>query len=484
MVYASFQNHWHPSINIPVLTIVGTCNTNVSRPFYTRFQFGYGHLEFHLSTTSDQHTVSFDIPIFVTQRDADKKTVLDLHFNADLPDQLTSYIIRLEQEKEPLAKINIWNLSVKGCHQLHVTNILQPQRLRVRHEVHVLGLTGMVDKVYRTIYYPLDHPTIRLLDEEDLVAIGYRNKRHGQEVPSGFMPPPVARNDITDRLLTRRMTPQKAAYYNLLDGKGIEIPGRYAYITMGNLPRDPTHYPPPNYHQEKEESTEPDLFPQGHQVFRQIELKPNITTDEIITDIVATYQIPKDVAIQYISNQYQVAMVDIYENLQQSFHEMIKDLGHYNVTYHIGQIYKPLRTTPPPKWIQITQHPLQNIRNTGIAYVNEGDREEYERVRSAHIRLYELSKIENQRSKATQVTQSTDDDDSSKPDQEHEFKRPRQEEDSNETDDQINPEPMRFKGLPRIIRRPNRLQPRRPEAENTTDDEDTTDVNVTTMSDK
>lgn len=378
LVYATFQNHWHPAINIPVLTVVGACNTNISRPFFSRFQFGYGHVEFHVSTSKDQHKVAFDIPLFVTQRDADKKIVMELHFNMDLPDQLTSYVLHTDNDKEPVAKINVWNLSSRGCHTLHVTNLLQPHRIKPSHEVHILGLTGVTDKIYSTIYHPLDNPLVKLLDEDDLIAIGYRNKRHGNSVPLGYMTHPVIQNDITDRNLIRRLTPQKAGYHSLFDGNLIEIPGRYVYLSMGIPPFDPIHYPPPKQHRETITEILPELFPPGFHTYRQILLKPNISTAEIISDIQATYHIDREAATIYVSNQYHISTQSINEALEKPFSELVSEKGQYKSLFtrnDMTQIYRPFNPDPPKSWVSVDKHPSASIRTTGTDFIHQGDME-------------------------------------------------------------------------------------------------------------
>ena len=360
LVYATFQNHWHPSIDIPVLTIVGGCNTNISRPMYSRFQYGYAHLEFHVSTTKDQHKVAFDIPLYITQRDADKKIVLQTHFNMDLPDQLTSYVLHPEDEKEPIAKINVWNLSARGCHTLHVTNLLQPHRVKSAHEMHILGLTGCTDKIFKTIYLPLNNPLVQLLEEEDLVSIGYRNKRHGNSVPVGFMTEPVHQNDVTDRNLMSRLTPQKAAYFNIFDNKLIEIPGRRTYTSTNIPPFDPLHYPPPTYHKEVENDTIPELFPPGFHTYRQIQLKPNILTSEIISDIQSTYHISKGDTITYMSNQYKLPKFEIENHIDKPFSELVERHGQYKTLFtnpKAGQFIRPQKKDPPGSWIPMDRHP-------------------------------------------------------------------------------------------------------------------------------
>jgi len=376
LVYAGYQNHWHPAINIPVLTIVGACNSNISRPFFSRFQYGYGHLEFHISTSKDQHKVSFDIPLFITQRDADKKVVMELHFSMDLPDQLTSYVLHVDNDRNPLAKINIWNLSSRGCHTLHATNLMQPHRVDKSHELHILGLTGVTDKVFSTIYHPIDNPLIQILDEDDIIAIGYRNKRHGNSVPLGYTGQPVIQNDITDRNLLHRMTPQKAGYYSLFDGNLIEIPGRYIYTSLGIPPRDPIHYPPPKQHRETPCETLPELFPPGFHTYRQILLKPNITTGEIISDIQATYHIDREAATIYVSNQYHISTQDINESLARPFSSLVQQKGQYKTMFTkniIGQIYRPFNPDPPKSWIAIDRHPSISIRSTGTDFIYQGD---------------------------------------------------------------------------------------------------------------
>ena len=50
LVYASFQQHWSPAVNLPVLSIVGACNTNISPPHFRRMNYEYGNVSVLAST--------------------------------------------------------------------------------------------------------------------------------------------------------------------------------------------------------------------------------------------------------------------------------------------------------------------------------------------------------------------------------------------------------------------------------------------------
>ena len=366
IVYAGFQNHWHVQVNHPVLTIVGTCNTNIDRPMFTRTQFAVGQLTFQISTTREQHSTTFDIPMYIHQQQSDRNIVLQSTFSNDLADQLTSYILHPSDGHNPIMRINVWNLSTIGCHRLHVSNLLQPHRVDPRHEVHILGLTGKVDRIFCPTNFSFENQLIQMLDEEDLVAIGYRDTKHVGNLPHGHKKPRMyPTDDLSDRNLLNRLSPQKATYYSPYKRHLMEVPAREISMTNRKFHTDPEHYPPPRTHKETNIEKKPDLFPPGHFTFQRMPVPPHITVNGIIHDIEATFHIPRESAIKYIAKHYGISVEIILLHQEDLFVNIIpkEEL----VDYETLQKIFSLQHNIPKHWLRLEVHPILKYKNVGTS---------------------------------------------------------------------------------------------------------------------
>jgi len=147
------------------------------------------------------------------------------------------------------------------------------------------------------------------------------------------------------------MTPQKAAFYNLMDERLMEIPGRFVFTRNGRISNiDPEHYPPPKVHRKLRNDITPTLFPLGYHTHRRIEIDTNIMTSDVIGDIQATYHIPQQQAIEYVSKHYNIAIGKIYSQMMEPFIQFFdtnKPVFHNMTGPGIGRIFQNKNQSNP-----------------------------------------------------------------------------------------------------------------------------------------
>jgi hypothetical protein len=160
-VYASFQNHWNPAIDVPVLSIVGSCSTNLSPPILRRKKYEYVTITVMASTAKTQHIYEFKVPLIQQILTCSNKIFLQTISAVDLADQLSTFVIHPQNPKEPLALIKIGNLSSYGCQTLHLKGLYEVPCVKVTDELHLLS--GDRDTTYQIQLPPLNTPVLSLL---------------------------------------------------------------------------------------------------------------------------------------------------------------------------------------------------------------------------------------------------------------------------------------------------------------------------------
>jgi len=175
--YASLQNHWSPECNVPVLTVVTPCNTTMGSPFFRRTAFDFGRLDFSFSTDEDQRHVSFDIPLIINADHARNNCVIECKYSLDSLDVFNIYEIQQQQSEEVMFRIVTIQLSSDSCNQLHKSSLLIPFQHTTCPERIILGLSGLRETVFNIMFPPKADAIIDLLDDNDLMAIGYIHHR-------------------------------------------------------------------------------------------------------------------------------------------------------------------------------------------------------------------------------------------------------------------------------------------------------------------
>ncbi len=375
LAYASFQSHWSPEVNLPVLTIVGACNTNIAPPFFRRLSFEYGQITIMASSSQQQEIMEFKIPLIQTQHDARARVVMEHSDAFDVGDQLTSYVLHPQDRTKPIALIKLWNLSRYGCIELHTTSLYRPPRAKHTDEVHILGLSGDRQTTYRINYpLPLD-PDMVMLEELDLQAIGYRQKHNGERLPEyrGIEELWNAPADRSHNMLLARMMPASSTYRHTAASNVIVVPERKVFY-KGRIQRKAMFYPPALEHKMGKPfgAVSAMLFPAGFQAFRHLATSDVMTLREAIEDVRRANHWDYYEAIEKFSAVTGIVMSSIEQQIDSTFQKFCsthhRDLRGPEVPY----IVRPSPDSVVPEtWVHVTRHYYVNEEEGQVVFLRE-----------------------------------------------------------------------------------------------------------------
>jgi hypothetical protein len=368
-VYAGFQNHWNFVNDIPVLTILGACNTILSTPVITRRSFEYATVTVMASTSQEQATVEFKLPLFQALSKSSCRIVMETTAALDMDDQYVAYAVHAQNPKEPLAFVKLWNLSVFGCEKLHSHSIYEAPCAKITDELHLFGLSGDRSTSFQIDFPSIDNPMMKMLEELDLQAIGYRKKPSQRPALSPTKYGPT--NDRTERNLLTRMMPQQATYRSVTNSNVVIVPKRKTSF-KGRIDIKPSLYPPPLAHQPGRPygTIKPVLFPAGFDTYRNMQ-QDNRLLREIIQDIVDNDEdLQFDYAINLFSQQIGLTRRCVKDNLTTPFADFyvanIKNRYNKKVPYYIRS--QPLNVRPMD-WMHPTKHPAVAVRENKVKLV-------------------------------------------------------------------------------------------------------------------
>lgn len=372
-VYAGFQNHWYPSNNVPVLSLVAACNTIIQPPIVTRQTFEEATVTFMVSTSKHQHLVKFALPLIQMIDNAKDRIVLEVASAMDLDDHLITYVVHAE--KEPLLMIKMWNLSSMGCRKLHLNAVYQAPRLKITDEVHILGLSGERTTTFKINFPYLRSSMMEMLEELDLQAIGFRTKRDTRPVfcKEQFenLPSPIDHNLLT------RMTPQRATYRHPNDHRYVVMPSRITFY-KGAHPVKPFFYPPPIHHKPGMPygNVKPVLFPAGFQTYRNLMLDNFETVKDVVRDLAFNQGHEVfDEGMKILAETFGLNKGVIKENIHMPIGEFLKK--HENIRYKRRNvpyvIRSPIKDIMPDTWYHSTKHPSISHNYDRLKVIPEGE---------------------------------------------------------------------------------------------------------------
>ncbi len=365
LVYASFQQHWSPAVNLPVLSIVGACNTNISPPHFRRLNYEYGNISVLASTTFQQEYVEFNIPLISDKHDANKMIVMEATTAYDVADQYTSYVLHPQDLSKPIAMIKLWNLSRHGCTRVHDKSLYVPPRSKKTDELHVLGMSGARTTTFKINFPYCEGYEMMMLEELDLQAIGFRCKAErksnkpyfddGEEDNNIFGTLP----DRTDSLMMPRMTPQAATYRHIRARHAIMVPERKVYF-RGRAQYKPVFYPPPQRHMfHFNGTTTPMLFPAGFRVTRDLPVSPHVSLQNVINELAVVNNRDYDDAAMSLADHLGVSAAEVADAHLINFGDFMKNLEKdIKTDPSFPYVVRPwMSTIMPPSWIHSTKHP-------------------------------------------------------------------------------------------------------------------------------
>ncbi len=255
-VYASFQHHWDPALNFPVLTLVAACDTKLHSLQHERHLFHTAKLTCSVTGIDAQHLLSFHLPLSqVTCTTGPLRMDLVHAYHNDEDDTFQKYVIYSQTPVKPMIVVNVHNLHAKSCNHLHVFSILHPKDPHPHQEKYILGICGNRERRFRTVYLDRSHPDMQLLDVVDLTNIGYFVGKDNPSVPQNIIINNV--EDILPYNIFLNVTPA-AAFQNMTLF--------YQWTLSFSIPPPtPKMYPPPPDEDSYDGYTtsKPLLHPQG-----------------------------------------------------------------------------------------------------------------------------------------------------------------------------------------------------------------------------
>lgn len=359
-IYACYQQHWNPKFNIPVLTVLACCNSNISPPTLERSEPDKTTVKLFISTQSEQASVTFQLPLFVAMENVSEPIILRLGPNHPFPDSLTSYFLQTANSEIVLTWIKIWHLSSVGCFNLHTHGILVPQRPFPESEVHYLGVTGRRKMPYAINQIDFRENLLSMLDPIDLGNIGYK-KFSTQTRPT------LPDSGTLIKIMPERLLPRFNITPNWYYDKGIIIQAGSKVRRWPQL--EPILYPPPFDHDEfPHEFPNPEALQKGEFAFKPPLITTLTTLEDMITE--AVKKDPKEDPITTLMKYFNFKRKDIEARyMQLPFETFLKDKVSLNDdngwctfnSYHNG-FNTGTRFLIPKNWSSLTRHPILGPR--------------------------------------------------------------------------------------------------------------------------
>lgn len=393
-VYASFQNHWSPEINVPVLTLVGACNTVLSPPMIKRRYHDWVNINCLASTAVAQHDVNFKLPLIMQQSDAPKPVVLDIIFASSFGDHFSIYMVRNVSETQPLLLVKIWNLTNHGCDELHNAGLYLPPRASFKEELHVLGLSGDRKCAFRVSFPYIGTNPMMMLNEDDLTAIGH--KQVWTNLPAGrHVTTYREQNNITT--LMSRMTPVEPS--RLLDKRyTVTITPCPPFIYYKPDCKFPTMYPRSKLNQFYTKTIKASLFPTGFFTFRNIHLPDNTTVQDILNELQYAKGRFDPSAYSSFAKYCKVAPQILKENKNMPFKQFL-----CTITQDSDPTFTSTATKPIDNLIPAKQHEVVADYDTLMATVLPEEEETYTKSIGHVDKIRKRLEIQNKLAEAPTV---------------------------------------------------------------------------------
>lgn len=333
IVYASFQQHWDPSLEVPVLTLVSTCESKFHSTSCTRDHIKCINITSFVTGRAEQHNVTFTIP----NDDLDLHTVklTTLHAYENENNCFIKYGIYINTQDKPLLIINIFNLDKHACNELHTYSILHPEDLDPTQEHYLLGLSA--NRIGNIQHHSLDHEAMTQLDETDLINIGYKtpmNKRARLEHTTSSQDTDSTSSTLSDDTVIDIMTINNIMYS--------PTSSNWTYTNSRNI--RPTGYPPKLNTKDNINNivrTKPQLFPPGYFKNRLLSFPSDATVSDAIEDFrVTNYSTITDPFTDFAYYYFIIPKSLVKENLHKSWQAF------YKLQCNIRHVHIDVKTHP------------------------------------------------------------------------------------------------------------------------------------------
>ncbi len=368
-VYASFQHHWDPALNFPVLTLVAACDTKIHSLQHERHLFDTSKLSCSVTGIDAQHVISFHLPLpQVTYTGTLRMDLVHAYTNEE-EDTFQKYIIYSQTPINPMFIINVHNLHARSCNHLHVFSVLHPKDPQPYQEKYILGISGHRERRFRTVYLDKSHPDMQLLDVIDLTNIGYFVGKDNPSVPQNIIV-----NNIEDVLpynIYLNVTPT-TQFQNM------SLVYQWT-LSFSITPPIPKSYPPPLQDDSYDEHTtsKPLLHPQGFYGNRVFSYPLSSTLREVIINFQSIFlpdvHLPFHKVLSMFQHYYFAKQTprEAPPHLEETWGCYLSKTKMQNPDAHIklSPLYR--RNYRLATWIPVENHPC--FQQTKQQTVNEDD---------------------------------------------------------------------------------------------------------------
>jgi hypothetical protein len=356
-VYACYQQHWYPKINMPVLTLVAPCGITIGAPILRRESTLSASVTFMVSSTGQQEYLTFNIPLLISRTLASSSVVLTSGPSSSCPDTYTSYIVKTTAPDLNLVWIKVFHLSVLGCFALHARSLYTPMRPASTSEFHILGLSAARTTTYQIMHQEPSYLGIRFLHQHELQAIGWQKN---PKVFTNLWKP----NTTVFLATTPLMEQMQFAQPSYFPKPNVVCIASRKVITVTDPSLVPLHYPPTS------NPVPPAFCPIPALFFGQV-LKPlvvhrreiNTTVAQLLAHLVPPPGVTrKDYFLQmfnvppYTLENEAIIKLDLFTFLSKYAMSDTNSNGLCNFR-HINSFKEPYTFTIPRTWVYLNQHP-------------------------------------------------------------------------------------------------------------------------------
>ncbi len=366
-IYACYQQHWNPKINMPILTLVAPCGTSIMPPTMRRKSPMSVDLEFTASTEHQQEYFALNIPLLMTHTVTSSSVILTSGPANNFPDTYTSYVIKAADPQLNLLWIKVFQMSVSGCATLHTHSIYSPPRPAAASEIHILGISGIRTAPYSITQVPLEHNMMKFLSYTDLTQLGYKHQQTPNEIKNKFKINKEILTTAPPALIHVQSTPQ--GFFK--DNQRISVSTPLVIpVTVPHLV--PIHYPAPKVLSSSIKLAPPTLLFSGTENTLTVRRQNRHTSLEkcLSNLVVPTGETPE--SIFYKLFNVSIGSLELYNKEISLQHFLDKQLrNHHNgsSTFNtLKSFQEPYRVHFPRSWIYLVAHPTLKLEAQGTNF--------------------------------------------------------------------------------------------------------------------
>ncbi len=293
--YCSFQQHWDPSYDVPVLTMVAACDTKITNVTCTRATYQTIDIQCSVTGTAEQHNCTFPITLPTVSSATDVVHLDLLHAYEFQQNTFSKFGVHLLEPRNPVLVINIFNLAPLSCNELHEYSVLHPQDVDPTNEHHLLGLSA--NRITTTLkHHHLEHDNMLHLDTTDLLNVGYMLPKSEKSSPT---PADISASYYTTTIMENLF----------INNETIKRPTDQTWTYKSSDDYTPHSYPPPHKHRDSNDlypQRKPMLFPPGYYKHRKYTFPASSTVHDVLEDFRIVHNIPISHIIKEFAYYYHI----------------------------------------------------------------------------------------------------------------------------------------------------------------------------------